>query len=157
MPPNRCIALLVLFAAAVGPSEAVPTYIPTRIIRRNGSDPNADVIVVFQPVDMELHAIEPSRFPMFAALLRFSPKNASMTRTWKQLKHYLDTTSEEEGRGLFAESTNFSSPTVGTYAAPVPAGFIYHEARVGSTLAANSTRGSRGATAPCRRSLKLSA
>jgi hypothetical protein len=86
--------------------------------------------VAFQRVNISLHAVNPTLYPQFKHLPKLS---GHKSMSFEQLAAYLDATSDSYGTGLF------NSSEYGQYASSVPAGMIFHEGRVGSTLVANST------------------
>lgn len=124
---------LLVMLAVLCLAAAAPVYIPTDATR--GLD--GEVRISFAKVDMALRASDPQRYPMFSDLLRAAPAGGRRTVTMAELQAELNKTTPESGPGLFVDSAK--SDTFGRYAPPLPLGFIFHEARVGSTLAANST------------------
>jgi hypothetical protein len=79
-------------------------------------------------------ADDPSKYPMFYDLQMASEK----TRVpLSALQEYLDGTSDEFGDGLMEPQPAAATPD-NSYSAADPAGFVFHESRVGSTLVANS-------------------
>lgn len=98
---------------------------------------SGSLVVILREADMQSRAHDPGKLPMFADVLRASARSATrepLTMTFAELEQHLQRTSSVDGAGLFP----LEGSEIGTYAPPVPAGFIFHEARVGSTLAANS-------------------
>lgn len=121
LPP--LLAVLTLCGAA--------TLIPTRVSRGT----SGTIFVTLRGADMQLRAADPSRYPFFSDVLLATEGSRALTVTLEELTNHLDSTSGERGRGLFPEGSR-GRPM--PYASPQPAGFVFHEARVGSTLAANS-------------------
>lgn len=125
-PPAMLVRLLLAVAAV---AAAAPAWVPVGVMR----EADGSKVVVFQRVDMSLRTMDPTRFPMFADLLKLASGDRKSV-TAHELAAHLDSTSSDAGPGLFASA----GAEVGSYARPDPAGFVFHEARVGSTLAANS-------------------
>lgn len=123
--------MFVAFAYVLGMAAAAPAWIPVHVVRGND-----DVLrVTFSPVDMALRSLEPARYPMFNDLLTATRTPGQRTLTIAEIERELTEKSADSGPGWFENGAQ----TPHTYARPHPAGFIFHEARVGSTLAANST------------------
>ena len=92
---------------------------------------------ILQNVDVLVRNSDPNRYPMFTDL----PKSGPTRRvSYTELKAHLDSTSAEGGFGLMEVNDGTSTQNF-KYANPTPSGFIFHEARVGSTLGANSKCG----------------
>ncbi len=121
------LVLAVLYACAAAPLLPVSVEI-------SGS---GSVVVILREADVQSRAHDPGKLPMFADVLRASARSATrepLTMTFAELEQHLEQTSSVDGAGLFP----LEGSAIGTYAPANPAGFIFHEARVGSTLAANS-------------------
>lgn len=121
--------MLLPFLALLYLCGAAPTLVPIAVTR----SPSGALAVTLQAVDMALRSQDPARYPMFHDLMSASGGSArarmvSMT----ELKSHLDSSSGTRGRGLWGEGEE------GDYPPAIPSGFVFHEARVGSTLAANS-------------------
>ncbi len=119
--------VVVLGTCLLAPALARPVYVPVSAAF------NGDVLMFqLQKVDMLLRSEDPNLYPMFQDL----PKTGALKAvTVEELEEHLDATDATRGAGLFeSDSSQVSLP----YANPVPKGFIFHEARVGSTLGANS-------------------
>jgi hypothetical protein len=118
------------FTCLIGLATGAPAWVPTRVVR--GSD---DVLrVTFVPVDMALRSVEPARYPMFNDLLTATHVPGQQTLTISEMEDEMNGKSPDSGPGWFANAGEATQ----SYARPVPSGFVFHEARVGSTLAANS-------------------
>lgn len=107
------------------------TFVPTDVMKRQ----DQSIGVVFTRMDMLARSADPSLYPMFGDLVAATSTRETKTVSMDELEAYLSSTSAESGRGMFEED---ESQPVGSYASLTPAGFVFHEARVGSTLVANS-------------------
>jgi hypothetical protein len=139
-------AAIALLFVVLGAVCAAPSYIPVHVTRNQ----EGTIAVSFQKIDMALRAADPSAFPMFNDLALYARDPGSRVMEIEELEAYLDGTLDVCGEGMFhdvVDDGNASCAVNGTslpsYAYPVPAGFVFHEARVGSTLAANSKWGFR--------------
>ena len=123
------VALAVLACVFVR-AVAVETYVPVGF-----SLPGGVPTFTLRKVDMLLRSGDPNRYPMFTDL----PQTGDVQDiTAAALEAHLDATTDAGGFGL-TEVNDGTSIDNFQYSSPVPAGFIFHEARVGSTAAANST------------------
>lgn len=137
-------AVIALLLAVLGTAFAVPSYVPVHVTRNQ----DGTVAVSFQKIDMALRAADPSAFPMFNDLALYARDPGSRVMPIEELEVYLDDTLDACGEGMFHDvvddgnaSCAVNDTSLPSYAYPVPAGFVFHEARVGSTLAANSKWG----------------
>lgn len=122
--------LFVAFAALCGVALAAPAWTPIDVTLIDGNQ----LRVSLKRVDMSLRAADPSRYPMFNDLVMAGQASGVRSVTMTELEQHLNGTGSERGQGLYGAADGPS----GQYASEVPAGFVFHEARVGSTLAANS-------------------
>lgn len=118
-------AFVLILAAPV----ACAVFIPTKVYI--GSE--GQLMVSLLDVNMSLPATNPAQFPFLRDVIGASRFAASKLITFSELESILDTSDSRAGPGLFESGEN------GRYPPPTPSGLIFHEGRVGSTLAANST------------------
>jgi hypothetical protein len=123
-----CAAALALcgLAACV---DAGATFVPVSFALRNGK-----AFVGLERVDVLKRNAEPTLFPMFRDLISTTGRQP-MEVPFEQLRSHLDSTDGTAGQGLFPGGDSVPSAS---YSDATPAGFVFHESRVGSTLVANS-------------------
>lgn len=126
------LALLVALLAALlaAPAAAELAFVPVSFFPQGGT-----FKVAFKQVDMALHAEQPATYPMFRDVVAASGRSTK-TRVMDvdALHSMLQSTNPAKGPGLFAADDVDEDAE---YPDATPAGFILHESRCGSTLAAN--------------------
>jgi hypothetical protein len=143
----RGVFLLLLAALASRSCTALDSLVPVGF--QLGGDGGATFMLV--KMDMLVRNSDPNLYPMFNDLPHVGPQRSVSAA---ELEAHLDATSAASGFGLLDEPDGTDTREF-PYSNPTPQGFIFHEARVGSTLGANSTCHTCAVTVMCGTSLLL--
>jgi hypothetical protein len=124
--------MLRVFVVITAVSACFAVFLPTKVY--TGDD--GRLMVSLSDVNMSLPATNPAQYPFFRDVIGASRFAASKLIAFDELQELLDNSDSSSGPGLLKPADDSCT---GRYPPAVPSGLIFHEGRVGSTLAANST------------------